>query len=155
MYVNKYISNIYSFFFIKKKGMRIKQSVAHLSNRIAKDDTYLGDTFIPKGTLITICLNDLMNNPTKWNNPDEFNIDRFLPNSEETEGVKYAPFSYGSRTCVGLNFAMAEIRTVLLMLLRKYSWTLPKDSIHKNGVISKGLNFAGPDNLELDFVKRY
>jgi cytochrome P450 len=98
--------------------MRIKPSVSHLSNRVAKKDTYLGDTFIPKGTLITICLNDLMNNPTKWDNPDEFNIDRFLPTDEVSEGIKYAPFSFGARTCVGLNFAMAEMRTVLLMLCK-------------------------------------
>lgn len=40
-------------------------------------------------------------------------------------------------------------------LVRKYTWTLPKDSIHKTEVITKGIFFIVAKDLELVFTPRY
>lgn len=35
------------------------------------------------------------------------------------------------------------------ILVKKYTWTLPKDSIHKNGVITKGLFLLSVVDMKL------
>jgi hypothetical protein len=40
-------------------------------------------------------------------------------------------------------------------IVRKYSWTLPSDSIHKDNVKTKGIGIVSPIDLHIDFKKRY
>jgi cholesterol 24(S)-hydroxylase len=39
--------------------------------------------------------------------------------------------------------------------VKKYTWKLPEDSIHKDGVKIAGIGLVGPTNLKVDFTKRY
>lgn len=76
--------------------------------------------------------------------------------------------------CIGMNFSLAEQRVMLSMLckctsqritnsskfasmiVRKYTWKLPKESIHKDQVVPKTAAFIiGPKDLEIEFEKRY
>ena len=41
------------------------------------------------------------------------------------------------------------------MAARKYEWSLPEDSIHRNGMIVNGVDIVGPKELVLDFKKRF
>lgn len=65
------------------------------------------------------------------------------------------PFALGPRQCPARNFALYELRTLIAMLLLKWTWTLPEDSPHldtpRNGFSPFALSL--PKNLEIDFKR--
>ncbi|KAI9267665.1 cytochrome P450 [Helicostylum pulchrum] len=114
---------------IIKETLRIQPSVPVASARKAKEDCKLGERFRPGGEA------------------DQKISGEF--------GNSWIPFSNGARQCIGMNFSLAEQRVVLSMLLRKYTWSLPKGSIHDTNVITKGIFFIVAKDLELSFTPRY
>ncbi|KAI9345054.1 cytochrome P450 [Pilaira anomala] len=144
---------------IMKETLRIRGPVAKIVDRIAAEDTVLSDTFIPKGTLLTVNIFDIQHSSTIWNDPDTFNPDRFAEDGERNrsagEGWSWLPFGNGARQCIGMNFSLNEQRVMLSMLLRKYTWTVPENSKHKGGLITNSVGVIGPIDLDIAFHKRY
>ncbi|CDS08801.1 hypothetical protein LRAMOSA10162 [Lichtheimia ramosa] len=144
---------------IIKETLRISPPVARVVTREAQEDTELGGKFIPKGTKTVLDIYELQHNPTVWKDPNTFRPERFAPGGEAEElaqlGMSWIPFSNGQRQCIGMGFSLAEQRVFLPMLLRKYEWYLPKDSIHKEKLQTKGTNVVRPKELLITFKRRY
>ncbi|KAI8641836.1 cytochrome P450 [Parasitella parasitica] len=142
-----------------KETLRLHSPVAVSSPRLASEDCMLGETFIPKGSTIVIDTISIHKNPKYWSSPNLFNPDRFLPGGEAEQhagsGLTYVPFGGGSRHCIGRSFAVNEQKVMLSMFLRKYKWTLPKDSIHKNGLITKGIILLNAVDMKVVLSSRY
>lgn len=88
------------------------------------DDCQLGEYFIPKGTFVSVGIRNLHLDPDTWG-PDanEFSIDRWSHEKvKERPSIAFMPFGYGPRICLGLNFALLEIRIALVYLLRKFKF---------------------------------
>ncbi|KAI8391099.1 cytochrome P450 [Radiomyces spectabilis] len=142
---------------IIKENLRISPTGEFILPRKAVEDMYVGNTFIPKGTKVSIDIHTLQNNPEIWENPNEFRPERFAKDGEHDkhEGIPWVPFSDGTRKCIGVKFSMVEQYVCLAMLLRKYEWELPEESIHRNGIVHEiGAN-AAPTSLTINFTKRY
>ncbi|CDS05134.1 hypothetical protein LRAMOSA07663 [Lichtheimia ramosa] len=141
-----------------KETLRLNPPAVSIIPRVATRDTELNGVFIPKGTRISLDIIDLQRNPAIWQDPDTFRPERFAPGGEAEQltrnGMPWAPFSDGARKCIGSNFSMMEQRVFLTMLLREYEWSLPEDSIHKNGLITQGLGATQPKDLFIKFTKR-
>ncbi|KAI7873099.1 cytochrome P450 [Mucor mucedo] len=142
-----------------KESLRINPPAVQVVPRVAGEDTELSGTFIPKGTLLTVSIFNLHHSAKVWNNPDKFDPERFSDKGENYrgpgEGFSWAPFGNGARQCIGLNFSLNEQRVLLSMLLRKFTWSTPDNSIHKNGLINTGHIVVGPLELDIKFCKRY
>ncbi|KAI8391342.1 cytochrome P450 [Radiomyces spectabilis] len=140
-----------------KETLRLAPTVDLLWGRTTRKDLYLCNTLIPKGTTISIDIHAIQNNPDIWDNPSEFRPDRFAKGGEndKLEGMTWLPFSNGERKCIGAKFFMMEQVVCLAMLLRKYNWDLPEDSIHRNGLVYKSIMNAAPESLTMNFTKRY
>ncbi|KAI9495417.1 cytochrome P450 [Zychaea mexicana] len=142
-----------------KETLRITPPAVSTVARIATQDTELSGVFIPKGTRVAVDVYELHRNPQVWKNPDVFDPERFAPGGEaeelNTRGLPWVPFSSGSRQCIGMNFSMVELRILLPMLLRKFEWSVPETSIHKDKLVIEGLGVVRPKNLMLSFKKRY
>lgn len=90
-------------------------------------DLKLKDILIPKGVILRIPIPMIHRNPDVWG-PDvhEFNPGRF------SKGILgackfpqcYIPFGMGARTCLGQNFATIELKTILALILQRFSFTL-------------------------------
>jgi cytochrome P450 len=99
-------------------------------------------------------------NPAVWKDPEQFRPERFAAGGENEEnaknGLAWAPFGNGARQCIGMNFSLAEQRVVLAMLLRKFTWSLPEDSIHKDHIVfGPGIGLLTAKDLYLSFEKRF
>ncbi|KAI9304539.1 cytochrome P-450 cyp509A1 [Cunninghamella echinulata] len=145
---------------IIKETLRISPSVNFLvSPRSVARDIDLNGTFVPEGSQLNISIYGLHHNPFVWSNPDVFDPDRFSPGGEADQkadnAIPWAPFSNGNRICPGYNFSLTQQRIILASLLRKYEWTLPDNSMHKDKLKSRfSLISINPD-LYIDFKKRY
>lgn len=57
---------------------------------------------------------------------------------------------------IGMNFSLAEQKVVLAMMLRKFTWTLPEDSINKDRIVlGAGTGILYPKELHIKFAKRF
>ncbi|KAI2732314.1 hypothetical protein CBS147332_1453 [Penicillium roqueforti] len=93
--------------------------------RTAKVDLVLpGGYKLAKDSVILPALHHIHNNPDLWDNPYQFNPDRW-----DTEAVKnrhkaaYIPFATGPRMCIGFNFALQEVKVFLPKLIFRYKFT--------------------------------
>ncbi|ORZ15313.1 cytochrome P450 [Absidia repens] len=144
-----------------KETLRLHNPAVNSNPREVSQDCHLNGIFIPKGSLVTADILDMHRNPAVWNSPTTFDPDRFLPGGEAEQqspaGLAWGPFLGGSRVCLGMNFSLIEQRVALSMLLRKYKWKLPENSIHTNGLKAHGLalGILAASDLLIDFEKRY
>ena len=60
--------------------------------------------------------------PDFWENPLEFNPDRWAPEREaKMHPYAYHPFAAGQRVCIGNNFSLLESHILLALLAREYA----------------------------------
>ncbi|CAK4672053.1 unnamed protein product [Aphanomyces euteiches] len=104
---------------------------------LANDHVPMSDgkpIFIPKGTQMTLNIGTLHRNPKYWSRPTSLSL-RFIEGSAVYEADKalrkghgnmftYIPFSTGTKTCIGMRFAMAELQVVVSTLLPQVSFRL-------------------------------
>ncbi|KAI8139343.1 cytochrome P-450 cyp509A1 [Fennellomyces sp. T-0311] len=142
---------------IIKETLRINPPAGETSLRAAAHDIELAGTVIPKGTVVFAEMYELHHNPTIWKDPETFNPERFAPGGEAEKlgNAAWLTFGSGPRQCLGMNFSLAEQRVFLPMLLRKYEWSLPEDSIHKDGLVTEGYPVAAPKDLYIVVKQRY
>lgn len=76
---------------------------------------------IPKGIDILIPMSIINRDPTIWENPSEFNPERFEGKVVDFTSAKngFFPFGYGPRTCIGNTLAQVESGIIMCKLLRR------------------------------------
>ena len=76
---------------------------------------------IPKDTDVLIPLTIMNRSGKYWENPNQFNPDRFdYINSSGLLKSGYFPFGYGSRTCIGNNLAINEMIIIMVKLIKNF-----------------------------------
>ncbi|KAI8377163.1 cytochrome P450 [Choanephora cucurbitarum] len=140
---------------IMKETLRLQPPAPRVFPRTIQEDTVLSGTMIPNGTNVIVDIYGLHHNEHVWEDPENFNPDRFSEGDTPTKGAPWIPFSTGGRQCLGMNFSLVEQRVVLSMLLRKYEWSLPVDSPHREQILTRGTFLVGPKELDIIFKKRY
>ncbi|CAB3398702.1 unnamed protein product [Caenorhabditis bovis] len=99
------------------------QRVASILNinlfRELQEDTYIDGQLVGAGAAVTVELSLLHTDEKVFENPGEFNPDRFITN----EGLekKLIPFGIGKRACLGESLARAELYLVLGNLILRYN----------------------------------
>jgi cytochrome P450 len=112
------------------------------------DDEFLGYKIKAK-TLIGVSFYELHRNPKYWDNPEEFNPERFLGEQKKKSYQYFYPFGAGPRMCIGLGFAMYEMSLVLSHILKNYKVTSDKKDIQINPLIT-----LKPVGAAITFSKR-
>jgi cytochrome P450 len=64
-----------------------------------------------------------------WHDPQRFDPLRFSDERAEHKNHPYCwvPFSGGAHMCIGLHFAIMQIKLVMFDMLRRYRWSVPAD----------------------------
>jgi cytochrome P450 len=99
-----------------------------LIDRMAVEDDEIMGYSIPKNTMIIVFIYGVHHSPEYWQNPDKFDPDRFNEeNIKKQKAFSHLPFGGGPRVCIGENYAMLQILTILATLLRKYDFQLAQN----------------------------
>ncbi|XP_071477259.1 cytochrome P450 2U1-like [Diadema antillarum] len=99
-------------------------AVPHASTK----DAVIGGYVIPKGTVILSNIWAIHHDPNLWENPDQFNPERFL--DKETNQLRrrneLIPFCIGRRKCIGEQLANAELFLLFTHLMQRFHFRTPK-----------------------------
>lgn len=141
-----------------REALRINTPISYIVPRVTAEDVTLGKYYIPSGTSLIYNIYAVHHRNDVWGDPDTFRPNRFLEKTEKSSILKdaWVAFASGPRQCPARNFALYEQRSLAVMLLREYEWTLPEDSIHQDGLKNAFSPFALtlPYNLRITFTKR-
>ncbi len=101
---------------ILQESMRLLPPAALLSRKAIAEDSLSGRR-IPAGSLVYISPYLIHRHPDFWENPEAFDPSRFSPeNSARRHSCAYLPFGAGPRKCLGVAFAMMEMKIALAMM---------------------------------------
>ncbi|OZJ05607.1 hypothetical protein BZG36_01487 [Bifiguratus adelaidae] len=150
---------------VMKETLRLRPSVGQLPARKTAQEVDMGDGYIiPKGIRCTLNIHSIHHNPKYWGDDvEEFKPDRFQGNAltgEKSDGYtargsyEWLAFSNGPRSCIGTNFSLIEQRVTLSMLVRKYTFKLPEDSIWKDHLDARGVVLQHIHDLYVEFHPR-
>jgi PHYB activation tagged suppressor 1 len=93
----------------------------------------VGELTIPKDYAVYIASPFMHRDKKIWGeDADEFNPLRFENGFSGAAKVPHAllAFSIGPRACLGQNFAMLEAKSVMAMILQKFSFALSPSYVH-------------------------
>jgi len=96
--------------------------------REAVKDTHIGEYFIPKGTNVVTANVTMHYDPKYWENPEEFNPDRFVTAEGKFHAPKEGFFAFGSgrRQCVGELLARMEYFLYSAALIQNFRIRVPE-----------------------------
>ncbi len=106
------------------EGFRRSHGVPHRLQRISPDaPLQYQDWIIPPGTPVGMSAIFMHDNPEKFPDPHTFRPERWLGGGDRLE--KYlVNFSKGTRQCLGMNLAYAEIYLTLAAVFRRFEFEL-------------------------------
>ena len=97
------------------EALRVRTVIDMFGRKVHSREFDLGPWRIPAGRNVLVRIADLHNDPVVFPDPERFDPHRFLG---ARAAPAWVPFGSGSRRCVGVGFAIAEmdliLRTVLL-----------------------------------------
>jgi len=93
----------------------------------SKEECELSGYRIPKETTAYINIYAIGRDPEVWDNPNEFEPNRFRDSSVKVLGQHFEllPFSAGRRGCPGVHFALPTFMLFLANLLQCFDWSPP------------------------------
>lgn len=106
---------------------------------------------LPKGMMISPCIYLTHHRPDIYPEPERFRPERFL--ERQFSAYEFMPFGGGNRRCLGMAFALFEMKLVLATLLSQYSLEL-LDKVPLKPV-RRGIVFAPPGGVRLMVKENY
>ena len=105
-------------------------SLAPLFGHKTTCDTTLSGYHIPKDTTVLLNIWAINHDEREWEDPDEFNPNRFLDSDGHFTGttkMSYMPFGAGRRVCLGESLAKTELFLLSATLLQKFKFENPPE----------------------------
>jgi cytochrome P450 len=109
---------------VAKEAMRLYPPAGMLF-REAVEDTTLGEYHIPEGAKILLPQFTVHKDDRWFDAPKEFRPERFTDaRSDQRPDFAYFPFGGGPYQCIGMHFAMMELKHIVPMLARRVEFEL-------------------------------
>jgi len=114
-----------------------------LFHRLSTSDSILGDTEIPEGSYINVCLGAANRDPERWENPDRYNLHR--------PEQRHLGFAAGAHSCLGRYVASAEMTSAVNALLDRLPNLRLDDRAPEPTRIIGALQVRGVNHLRVRF----
>ncbi|KAJ5808865.1 cytochrome P450 [Penicillium riverlandense] len=102
-----------------KEGLRLSYGVMRRLPRISPDDPIVYKQWmIPAGTPVGMAAYSLHTDPEVYPEPFKFIPERWLGNYDPKMNRNWVPFTRGSRNCLGMNLAYAEMYWAMAVMFR-------------------------------------
>jgi cytochrome P450 len=109
---------------VAKEAMRLYPPAGMLF-REATEDTALGGYRIPEGTKVLLPQFTVHADDRWFDAPDQFRPERFTAErSDERPDFAYFPFGGGPHQCIGMHFAMMELKHIIPIVARRVDFEL-------------------------------
>jgi cytochrome P450 family 110 len=118
--------------------------------RVLKKPWTLGGQTLEPGTQLGPCIYLLHHRADLYPKPKQFRPDRFL--ERQFSLYEYIPFGGGNRRCLGMAFALFEMKLVLTSILSK--WQLELQSNKSIKPVRRGFTMAPDKGVPMRVVKR-
>jgi len=124
-----------------KEAQRLCPPVAHV-NRECDENYDLNGIHISKGTEVVIPIYVMHHDPDAWEDPETFDPERFRGPAKDTRHpFQFLPFGAGPRNCIGMRFALMEIKIALVKILMRFKFVRSPETqvpliIHPGGTLS-------------------
>ncbi|XP_017026929.2 probable cytochrome P450 4p2 [Drosophila kikkawai] len=136
-----------------KETMRLYPSIPIMGRQTIEETELDNGLILPKRSQINIHVYDIHRNPKYWDSPEEFRPERFLPeNCQNRHAYAYIPFSAGQRNCIGQKYAMQEMKTLLVVILKQFRILPVIDP--KSIVFQTGITLRFKDTIKVKLVRR-
>ncbi|KAG7167343.1 Cytochrome P450 3A19-like [Homarus americanus] len=100
---------------------KTKLTVTGFITRQATQDWQYGPYTIPAGTEVEVPVWSIHHNPELYPQPELFKPERFLPKAKkDRHTMAYLGFGGGPRNCLGLRFALMEMKLVLSSVIQRF-----------------------------------
>ncbi|XP_064334233.1 cytochrome P450 3A29-like [Camelus dromedarius] len=97
--------------------------------RVCKKVVEVSGVLIPKGTVVTVPVFALHDDPEHWPEPEEFRPERFRKkNQDGINPYTYLPFGTGPRNCIGMRLALLTIKLAAIRVLQNFSFKPCKET---------------------------
>ena len=116
-----------------RESMRVLPASSY-SQRVAVEQTWLGPVRINPGTPVIFSQYITHHRSDLYADPDHFRPERWF--TITPSAYEYLPFGAGPRMCIGAPLAMAEIRTALTIMLKRFNFQIQPMSTVNGHVIS-------------------
>ncbi|KAL0723433.1 hypothetical protein Bca4012_038032 [Brassica carinata] len=112
---------------VVKETLRLHPPVPFLLPREAETDVEIFGYLVPKDAQVLVNVWAIGRDPGVWENPTQFEPERFLGKEIDVKGKDYelTPFGAGRRICPGLPLAVKMVPLMLVSLLYSFDWKLP------------------------------
>ncbi|CAB4389676.1 cytochrome P450 [Rhizophagus irregularis] len=139
---------------IIKETLRTHPPTPILTVRRLKKPIKVGSYILPINSTCMINTWKIHRDPKYWENPNQYNPERFLSSDEKRDKFAWIPFSAGPRNCVGQNLTLLQQRVVLSMFLLRYKWVLPENNVNKDKILLRSHFLLTPIDIKLVFTER-
>jgi len=110
---------------------------AWIIGRVSTEEVDLGKFKMEKGRDIIISPYAVQNSEKLWDNPTEFNPDRFLGEKKKSiHKYAYFPFGGGPRICIGEQFAIMEMVIALATIYQSGKPILKEQNVEKQPLVT-------------------
>ena len=130
-YVDQFLNEVLRFY---PPSIRIHREVSR-DVTLTRDD---GQTIrLDKGTIVAIPIYAIHHLEEYYPDPEKFDPDRWSPeNKSKINPYAYLPFGMGPRNCVGMRFAMEELKIALCSLVYKFRfYPIPETPVKQKKII--------------------
>ncbi|PHT87337.1 Cytochrome 71A2 [Capsicum annuum] len=126
-----------------KESLRLHSPVPLLPREAIKDTKVLGYD-VAAGTQVIVCPWAISRDPNIWENPEEFQPERFLDSSVDYKGLDFGliPFGAGRRGCPGITFAKVMNELALARMLFHFEFSLPNGTIPEDLDVDEALGIT-------------
>ena len=120
-----------------KETLRLNPIIPIVARRLRRPLRF-GGRELPAGVIVAPCIYLTHRNPGAWPDPERFDPERFV--GQRTSPYAFFPFGGGVRRCLGMAFALYEMKIVVAEVLRRVVLrAAPGTQVR---VVRRGITFA-------------